>query len=149
MVESAPKTIVYTDHGAALGIAKQTTMSTSSTAKLNLRLIRASEYIQRFRSLEFRHKPGKQHVVPDALSRLHAATIIDRDTTEGQLDILHSCAYTTSALVELSPELRQQILDGYQADKSWRKIIDTLDSNENAGEDAAQLPFIRDPQGLI
>ena len=70
MVESAPHTVVYTDHGAALGIAKQTTMTTSSTAKLNLRLIRASEYIQRFRSLEFRHKPGKQHIVPDALSRL-------------------------------------------------------------------------------
>lgn len=106
MVESAPKTIIYTDYSAALGITKQTTISTSSTAKLNLRLIRASEYIQRFRSLEFRYKPGKQYMVPDALSRLHTATITDRDTTEGQLNILYSCAYTTSALIELSLELQ-------------------------------------------
>ena len=88
MVESAPKTIIYTDHGAALGIAKQTTMSTSSTAKLNLRLIRASEYIQRFRNLEFRYKPGKQYIIPDALSYLYAAIVKERDNIEGQLDVL-------------------------------------------------------------
>ncbi len=36
MVDTAPKTIIYTDHGAALGIAKQTILTTSSTDKLNL-----------------------------------------------------------------------------------------------------------------
>lgn len=49
---------MYTDHGAALGIAKQITLSTSSTDKLNLRLIWASDYMQRF-SLIIHHKPGK------------------------------------------------------------------------------------------
>ena len=45
MAESSPKTIIYTDHSAALQIAKQTSLTTSSTAKLNLRLVRASDYI--------------------------------------------------------------------------------------------------------
>lgn len=59
-------TIVYNDHGASLGIAKQTTLSTSSTDKLNIRLVRASNYIRWFQ-LNITHKPGKQHIVPDAL----------------------------------------------------------------------------------
>ena len=70
LVEAAPKTIIYTDHGSALGIAKQTTLTTSSTDKMNLRLVRASDYIQRFRNIEFRYKQGARHIIPDALSRL-------------------------------------------------------------------------------
>lgn len=60
-------TIIHTDHGANIGIVKQISLFTMSTEKLNLRLIRASEYLQRF-NLDIRHKPGKQHIVPDALS---------------------------------------------------------------------------------
>ena len=90
---------MYTDHGAALGISKQTTLTTSSTAKLNLRLVRVSEYIQRFRNLEFRHKPGKQHIVPDALSRLMSTSSNIQSLEEGELDLLHGHAYTASISV--------------------------------------------------
>ena len=70
LVESSSiPTVIYTDHGAALGIAKQTMLTTSSTDKLNFRLIRASDYIQRFNA-ELWHKSGAQHIIPDALSRL-------------------------------------------------------------------------------
>ena len=41
-------TIVYIDHEVSVEILKQTNFSTSFIDKLNLRLIRASEYIQRF-----------------------------------------------------------------------------------------------------
>ena len=68
MVELAPKTVVYTDHSTALGIAKQKSLTTSSTDKPNLQLVQASDYIQSFENIEFHHKPWKQHVVPDALS---------------------------------------------------------------------------------
>ena len=158
LVESAPRTIVYTDYGSALGIAKQTSLSTSSTAKLNLRLIRASEYIQQFRDLEFRHKPGKKHIVPDALSRLPntaaAATAVTEASScqhpaDGELEVLYGYAYTATCLVELSPELRQQLLDGYRKDSAWSKVLDILDVNEKEGENAALLPFLRDEAGFV
>ena len=151
MVESAPTTIVYTDHGAALGIAKQTTLTTASTAKLNLRLVRASDYIQRFRNLHFRHKPGKQHVVPDALSRLSSSSSSAEGFggQEGELDALYGFAYTTTALVELHADLKKQLLDCYTKDPSWQKVIDVLDANQNDPENAATLPFFRDEEGLI
>ena len=154
LVESAPRTIVYTDHGSALGIAKQTSLSTSSTAKLNLRLIRASEYIQQFKDLEFRHKPGKKHIVPDALSRLpnSAATaeaVSCQHPTDGELDVLYGHAYTAASLVELSSKLRQQLIDGYQKDSAWSKVLATLEANEKAEENAASLPFLRDEAGLV
>ena len=61
--------IIFIDHDAALNIAKQINMIITSTNKLNLRLIRASDYIQRF-ELKFRHRSEKQHVVFDVLFRL-------------------------------------------------------------------------------
>lgn len=69
IVESAPKTVVYTDHGAALDIAKKTSITTSSTAKTNLRVVRASDFIQHFQNMEIRHKPGAKHIVPDHARR--------------------------------------------------------------------------------
>ena len=71
MLESAEKpTIVYTDHSATLGIVHQSSLtSTTSIDKMNLQLVRASKYLQRF-CLDVRHKAGKMNVVPDALSRL-------------------------------------------------------------------------------
>ena len=148
MAETAPKTIVYTDHGAALGLAKQTTLTTSSTDKMNLRLVRASDYVQRFRDLEFRHKPGVSHIVPDALSRLPR---IDskRDDSEGVLDTLWTHAYNTTVLVEMSDEFRTRMLEGYRKDSAWKKVIEVLDKNEQKGNNAAKLPFFRDEKGLI
>ena len=113
IVKSTPHTVVFTDHGAALGLAKQTTLTTSSTAKLNLRLIRASEYIQRFRSLKFRHKPGKQHIVPDALSRLSQAPCA-RPTGDGQLDT-DALAYHIT-LIEMSEDFKARLKSEYAKD---------------------------------
>ena len=87
MVESTPKTMVYTDHGSALPIAKQTTLSTSSTIRLNLRVVRASEYIQRFRNIEFRYKPRAKYIVLDVVSRLQLITS-ETNYLEGELDSL-------------------------------------------------------------
>ena len=71
MIESSkiPLTIIYTDYSAAIPISKQTSLTSLSTDKLNLRLIRASQYLSQF-NLELRHKSGKENTVPDALSRL-------------------------------------------------------------------------------
>ena len=64
-----PPVIIYTDYSTAIPISKQTILNTTSTDKLNLRLIRASQYLSAF-NLELRHKAGKSNIVPDALSRL-------------------------------------------------------------------------------
>jgi hypothetical protein len=61
----------YMDHASTTGIVTQTSLKTSATDELNLRLVRASQYIQQFRIL-VHHKPGKPNIIADALSRLLA-----------------------------------------------------------------------------
>lgn len=109
MIEAAQlTTIIYTDHSAAVAIVRQTSLNTTSVEKLNLRLIRASEYLQRFR-LDIRYKPGKSNIVPDALSRLASREYHPSD--ESSLDALSVQAFPVS-LVEMSPEFRQRVIKG-------------------------------------
>jgi len=63
MIEATevPPTIIYTDHSAAVPISRQTSLTTSSTDKLNLRLVRALQYLSGF-NLAVRHKPGKSNI---------------------------------------------------------------------------------------
>ena len=107
MIESFKHpTLIYTDHGAALGIAKQILLSTSSTDKPNLRLIWASEYLQRF-NIKIRHKPSKQYIVPDVLSRLVSTNSdVKLVSMESELDALF-----TVSLVQMEPTFKQKILD--------------------------------------
>ena len=127
-------TIVFTDHAANTGIAKQTTLSSSNTDKLNLRLVRASTYLSQFR-LDVRYRPGKKHVIPDALSRLPA----DRSfLDEGNLDLESyntsmtdpsmddQCLAYNGTLVSMSEAFRDQLLAGYAKEKSWTNLIAML-----------------------
>ena len=148
LAETAPQTIVYTDHGAALGITKQIGLSSSSIKKLNLRLVRASSYIQIFRNLEFRHKPGVSYKISDALSRLSNKSHQDDDSEE-VLDALWAYAYTATALVEISPEFKARIVKGYQDDVGWKRIDEILIKNNAMEKDAVKLPFIKNNEDLI
>ena len=69
---------------------------------LNLRLIRASAYIQRFH-LDVRYKPGKTNTVPNALSRLASREF--RPTEEARSKAYQINCYPAT-LVELSPEFK-------------------------------------------
>lgn len=93
-------TIVYTNHGASLGITKATTLSISSMNKLNLWLICTSDYIQCF-SLVIKYKLGKYYISSDTLSRLE---VKEKDLLENKrkskLDML--CITT---LIEMSKKL--------------------------------------------
>ena len=139
MVEATIKpTIVYTDHSATISIVRQTSMNTVSTEKLNLRLIRASEYLQRFR-LDVRYKTGKSNIVPDALSRL--ASREHNNSEESVLDALHeTCGFPVS-LVEVSEDFRNRLLDGYKNDRPWGRIQQMIQENDNLEENAAKLPY--------
>ena len=88
-------------------------MTTISIDKLNLRLVRASNYIQRF-NLDIRHKSNKQHIVSDVLSRLVSDNInasVIRNFDENELDALF-----TISLIEMKKDFRNRILDDYKTD---------------------------------
>ena len=80
--------------------------------KLNLRLIRTLEYLQRFR-LNVRYKLGKVNIILDALLRLVSREY--RTETNESLDIL-SVQYYPVSLVEISPKFRQRLIDSYDTE---------------------------------
>ena len=66
--------MIYIDHDVVLKIVKQITFIISSTNKLNLRLIKAFDYVQRF-NLKIRYKFEIQHVIFDVFSRFASFNI--------------------------------------------------------------------------
>ena len=128
--------MIYIDHDAALNIAKQTFLSIIFTNKLNFRLIRIFDYLQRF-NLNIRHKSNKQHIVLDVLSRLTSTNIIELThqqlVANDELDI-----FFTTSLIEMNDEFRNKIFKNYQIDLNWQKINATLSI-----ENGAKLSFYR------
>ena len=108
-------TIIYTDHSAAVQLVRQTSLNTASVEKLNLRLIRVFEYLQRFR-IEVRYKPGKSNIVPDALSRL-ASRDYCSSSNESELDALVVDAFSVS-LIQVSDGFKERVKQGYQ-EQRW------------------------------
>ncbi len=131
--------IIQTDHSAILDILQQSSItSTTSTMRLNLRLVRASQFLQQFK-LEVRHKPGKEQIIPDALSRLASSNTGHADPQHSELNALFT--YSTT-LVKLHPTLISRILAGYEADPWWAWLQQQIQSNDELGADAATLPFV-------
>lgn len=118
LIEAAETpTIVYTDHGASLKIAKQTAFLISSTDKLNLRVIRTSDYVQRF-PLVIKYKPSKHHIIPDAVSRLEAEEKeVLNNQQESKLDVLF-----TTTLIEMSKKFWEKLIQGYKNDRFGSQI---------------------------
>jgi hypothetical protein len=108
MIESFKKsTILFTNHETALSIAKQTSLIISFIDRLNLRLIRVFEYIQRF-NLIIRHKSDKQHIVSDALSRLVSENDESNILESDELDVSYIII-----LVEMNFEFKFRIISEY------------------------------------
>ena len=130
-------TIVYIDHVVNTSIARQITLNSVNTNKLNLRLMRASIYLSQFR-LDVRHRSDKEHVISDALSRLFFDSgqisqqfsfedILDFDTFhDGIVDSSadHDVYVFQKSLVIMSDEFRKQIIDDYIKKKIWRNMIE-------------------------
>lgn len=79
---------------------------------MNVHLMRASQFLQQF-YLVVRYIPGKEHIIPDVLSRLVSANRARYNNLYSELDALFTYHVT---LVEISPKLIKQSLDGYLAD---------------------------------
>ena len=110
MIESSSIFIViYIDHDVTLKIVKQITFTTSLTNKLNLRLIKAFDYVQRF-NLKIRYKLKIQHVIFDVFSRFtNFNTEIQLQNYENELDV-----FFIVILIEMNDDFRFRILKNYQ-----------------------------------
>ena len=107
-LESAVKpTIVYTDHSATVGIVKQSSLNTTDVGKLNLRLIRASEYLQRFR-LDVRHRPGEDRSAVFETNRWISSRMTKQGTHMKNTTRSHYTNSTTSKLKNSSLPINQQ-----------------------------------------
>ena len=104
-------------------------MTIFSTNKLNLRLIRASSYIQRF-NLNIRHKSKKQHVVSNILSRLTSLNIFFK-TNEKKLNVFFIINF-----VKMNEFFRNRLLKSYNNDFAWKKIFNFLEIQENVENNA-------------
>ena len=138
LVDSTVKpVIIYTDHSAITSIAKQTSLSSSNTDKLNNRLIRASQYLAQF-DIDVQYKPGKHHLVPDALSQLpvlggimdpksnilDGLTVVNAMLVEAIEVLFMPERYNNQGafnvtLVEMGDELKDRLKQAYMTDERW------------------------------
>lgn len=115
MVKSTNKpTIVLTDHAATTGIATQTSLNSSSTDKLNMGLIQASQYLSQFQ-LIVKYIPGRQHIVPDALSRLQSLASREGNNNTDVLGELNAAYHITT--ISIKPAFKKQLQAAYSQEK--------------------------------
>ena len=106
--------------------------------RMNVRLVRASQFLRQFH-LIVRHKPGKEHIISDALSRLASANSSGHIAEYAELDTLF--VYHTT-LVRINPDLVKRILDGYTSDGWWSRVCKQMLDNKKLEVDKALLPFV-------
>lgn len=129
LVESSKHpTIIQTDHSAILDTMKQSSItSTTSIMRMNIRLVRASQFLRQF-PLDVRHKPGKEHIVPDTLSRLTSTNKSSLSSSHDELDTLF-----TTTLIEMAPTFLEGLVQGYQEDDFWVRTVRIMDKKERVG----------------
>lgn len=144
LIQSSKKQVVIlTDHAATRGITNQTSLITSDANRSNMRLVHASQYLSQY-SLDVRYIPGKLNIVPDSLSRIDAKESKDVEE-DNELD---NVWMSSEAL--MTPELKLRIVEGYQMERRYRRILEMLPLPRNDTENVAKagIPFER-MNGLI
>lgn len=130
MMKSIKKslTIVYIDHSVSIFIVKRYSLTSTNTNQLNLRLVRASQYLSIF-ELNVRHKLDKQNVISDTLSRLlrdrasaaqfDAEDILDALHSNSALnELLNRTTYVfASVLIEMSSEFKTRLTSAVKTNK--------------------------------
>lgn len=112
--------------------------STSFTKKINISFIWAFQFLQQL-CFVIRHKPGKKHIIPDALSKLASTNYAEHNKLYSEPDVLFTYYVT---LVKISLDLVKRILNGYLPDDWWIKVWKLLLSNKNQGPVKAILLFV-------
>ena len=154
--------IIQIDYSAILDIIKQSSItSTTSTMRINIRLIRAFQFLRLFR-LDVRHKPDKEHIVPDTLSRLASSGKSSLPDNHSELDVLYTQATQalgpceslhsySATLIEIDEAFRDRLLQSYITDSHWHRIETMIDDNAShvVNGESADLPFVRGSIELI
>ena len=141
-ISTIDKIVIYTNHDAILDIINQTSLITSFIDKLNLRLVKISNYIQRF-DLDIRHKFDKQHIVSNALFRLINDNVNASNHDDDELNALFIISF-----IEMKSKFKQRILNDYKIDANWKRISKQLNAEIN-NEIAANLSFCRRENDFI
>lgn len=81
--------------------------------RINVQLVKTSQFLKQF-CLIVRHKPEKEQIIPDALSRLAIANNLGHDPKYSKLDVLF--VYHTT-LVQINADLVKRIFNSYTSDK--------------------------------
>ena len=128
-------TIIYTNHFVVVSISRQIIFITFSSDKLNLRLVRASQYLFNF-NLSVRHKIDKINVMSNVLFKLQVdVIIIDKidvfeslykhilKLTQANLILKTSLYFYHVTLVEMSDDFKIRFKQAYQNDEHWFKIL--------------------------
>lgn len=108
-------TLIFIDHTIVTSIVKQIKLTSFSTDKLNLRLIRASQYLSQF-NLNVRYCLDKIHLMSDALSRLLKSSMMNvKFSILNNLFAVDSYSITvySDTLVEMSKSFQKQIMNAY------------------------------------
>jgi hypothetical protein len=151
LIQSSKKSvIIQTDHAVIMNICKQTFITfINSAMRMNLRLIKVSQFLNQFSNLKIRHKLEKYHLISDALFRLQSLNIKVLLDDHDELDVFF-VEYTifviyvyNMILIELNSKFRARIVERYSKNKSWKKIIQIINQNETLDENAIELSFVR------
>ena len=127
--------VMFTNYDVVLGVAKQINMTIVSIDKFNFRLVKTSNYIQRF-ELKIRHKFDKQHIVFNALFKLVNINIDVKSNDENEFDVLFIIVF-----VEIEKDFHRKFVANYFIDLNWKKIFDVL--NKQIVENNVRLSFYR------
>jgi hypothetical protein len=149
LIQSSEKSmIIQIDHVVIVNICKQTSIiSINSVMRMNLRLVRAFQFLNQFSNLKIRHKSEKYHLISDALFRLqnlNKENLSNDHATLNELFVEHAIHAYNTTLMKLNSEFRTRIIDDYFRDESWKKIIHIINQNETLDENVAELSFVRD-----
>ena len=146
MIESneCSSTIIYTDHSIVVSILRQTNLITFNTDKLNLRLIRASQYLFDF-NLQMKHKIDKFNIVSNAFFRFQTNVITTKKIDvlktlyESSIDLCDDDLITKESafltchiiLIEMTDDFKNKLKKIYANEFHWIKILIMIKSNNN------------------
>ncbi len=131
LIQSLKKSmIIQTNNVIIMNICKQTSIiNTNWISRMNLRLIKTSQFFNQFSNLEIRHKSEKYHLISDVLSRLQSLNKENTSNNHVELDELfaeHAVYAYNIILIEINSDFRQRIINEYFKNEAWKKIIQII-----------------------